>query len=130
MLRTLLLLLTISGLSCSPSTANGQNKLTADAFEAMLKSDSTIQLVDVRTPGELQSGYIPGALNLNIQDADFALKISQLDKNRPVLVYCAVGGRSANAASQFSKLGFTKVHDLKGGITAWKEKGKAVKTDR
>lgn len=130
MLRTLLLLLTISGLSCSPSTANGQKKLTPDAFEAMLKSDSTIQLVDVRTPGELQSGYIPGALNLNIQDADFALKISQLDKNRPVLVYCAVGGRSANAASQFSKLGFTKVYDLKEGITAWKEKGKAMKTDR
>ncbi len=126
MLRTLLLLLTISGLSCSPSTGYSQNKLTPDAFEAMLKSDSTVQLVDVRTPGELQSGYIAGAQNLNIQEADFSKKISQLDKNRPVMVYCAVGGRSAKAASQFSSLGFTKVYDLKGGITAWKSAGKAV----
>ncbi len=126
MLRLIYILLTFLGLSCSQNTANGQNKLSPDAFEAMLKSDTTVQLVDVRTPGEFQSGYIAGAKLINIQDADFAQKISQLDKNRPVMVYCAVGGRSANAAGQFSKLGFTKVYDLKGGITAWKEKGKAV----
>ncbi|MDO8365909.1 MAG: rhodanese-like domain-containing protein [Saprospiraceae bacterium] len=125
-MRLLCFCFLISGLSCSPNAANGQNKLTPDAFETLLKSDTTVQLVDVRTPDELQSGNIPGALNLNIQDADFSRKISQLDKTRPVLVYCAVGGRSANAASQFHKLGFTKVYDLKGGMTAWKEKGKAV----
>lgn len=125
-MKYLFLLLSILGLSCAESTINAQNKLLPEAFEAMLKSDSTIQLVDVRSPEEFQSGYIEGALNLNIQDADFAKKIGRLDKNRPVLVYCAVGGRSAKAASQFSKLGFPKVYDLKGGMTAWKSSGKAV----
>ncbi|MBC7774882.1 MAG: rhodanese-like domain-containing protein [Phycisphaerae bacterium] len=126
MLRYLCFLLTILGFSCSPNAANGQNKLSPDAFEAMLKNDTTVQLLDVRTPGEFHDGYIAGAKNLNIQDADFAQRITQLDKNRPVMVYCALGGRSANAAGQFSKLGFPKVYDLKGGMTAWKEKGKAV----
>jgi len=126
MLRSICFLLSILGLSCSPDSANGQNKLAPDAFEAMLKSDTSIQLVDVRTPAEFQGGYIAGAKLINIQDTDFAQKISQLDKNRPVLVYCAVGGRSANAAGQFTKLGFTKVYDLKGGITAWKNARKAV----
>lgn len=105
---------------------NGQNKLAPDAFETMLKNDTTVQLVDVRTPDEFQSGHIAGAKLINFQSADFAEKIAQLDKNRPVMVYCAVGGRSANAAKQCSKMGFSKVYDLKGGITAWKEKGKAV----
>ncbi|MFN0213854.1 MAG: rhodanese-like domain-containing protein [Saprospiraceae bacterium] len=126
-MRLLCLFILISGLSCSSNTANGQNKLAPDDFEAMLKNDSTIQLVDVRTPGELQSGYIAGALNLNFHDADFSKKISQLDKNRPVMVYCAVGGRSGNAASQLSKMGFAMVYDLKGGMNAWKSAGKAVK---
>jgi rhodanese-related sulfurtransferase len=111
-MKYLFLLFSILGLSC--------------AFEAMLKTDVTVQLVDVRTPDEFQSGYIAGAQNLNIQDADFAKKIGQLDKTRPVLVYCAMGGRSAKAASQFSKLGFPNVYDLKGGMTAWKAAGKPV----
>jgi len=125
-MRLLSLLLLVLGLSCSQNSANAQNKRSPDVFEAMLRLDSTIQLVDVRTPEEFKSGHIAKAQNLNIQSADFVKKISQLDKNRPVLVYCAVGGRSANAASQFSALGFTKVYDLKGGITAWKSAGKAV----
>lgn len=113
-------------LSCSQNSVEAQNKLSPDAFEAMLKSDTTIQLVDVRTPEEFKGGYIAGAINWNIHEADFGQKIGTLDKNRPVLVYCAVGGRSANAANQIAKLGFGKVYDLKGGMTAWRKEGKAV----
>ncbi len=126
-MRLLFFFLTVLGFSCSPNAANSQNKLSPDAFEAMLKSDTTIQLVDVRTPAELQDGYIAGAQNMDFQNANFSKKISQLDKNRPVLVYCAVGGRSAKAAGQFAKKGFLKVYDLEGGMTAWKAAGKAVK---
>jgi len=125
-MRYVFLLLSILGLSCTENTVDAQNKLTPDAFEALLKRDTTIQLVDVRTPDEFRSGYLAGAQNLNIQNADFVQKISQMDKSRPVLVYCAVGGRSVKAASQFSGLGFLNVYDLKGGMTAWKAAGKPV----
>jgi rhodanese-related sulfurtransferase len=119
-------LLVFWSLSCSPDMQDPQKKLAPDAFETMLKSDATIQLVDVRTPEEFQSGFIAGAVNLDFQDADFAKNIVRLDKSRPVLVYCAVGGRSAKAANAFLKLGFPKVYELKGGMTAWKAAGKSV----
>ncbi len=123
-MRYTIFFLSLLAFSC---TANSQNKLKPDAFEQMLKSDATVQLIDVRTPSEFQGGHIDGALNLNIQDAEFAQKMEQLDKNRPVMVYCAKGSRSADAATRFNKAGFPKVYDLKGGITAWQSKGKSVK---
>lgn len=126
MMRYFIFIFIFWGLSCAQDGLDPQNKLAPDAFENMLKSDATIQLVDVRTPEEFQSGFIAGAVNLNIQDADFVKKIVLLDKSRPVLVYCAVGGRSAKAANEFLKLGFPKVYDLKGGMTAWKAAGKSV----
>jgi rhodanese-related sulfurtransferase len=63
-------------------------------------------------------------VNYGFYASDFAQKIAKLDKNRPVMVYCAAGGRSASAASQFKKLGFAKVYDLDGGMGAWKKAGK------
>jgi rhodanese-related sulfurtransferase len=44
-----------------------------------------------------------------------------LDKNKPVLVYCAAGGRSASAAKDLKKAGFKKVYDLEGGYDAWED---------
>ncbi len=126
MIRILCLLSMILGLNCTQNDLNAQQKLQVNDFEALLQKDSTIQLIDVRTPEEFNSGHLAGAQNLNLQAADFAQKINTLDKTRPVLVYCAVGGRSAKAASQFSKAGFKTVFDLKGGITAWKAAGKLV----
>jgi len=48
--------------------------------------------------------------------------VKTLDKNKPVYVYCAVGGRSATAAKILSDMGFTEVYDLEGGIINWEEK--------
>lgn len=118
-MRILILLSLVFGFSCTQNTANGQTKLSPGAFEAMLKKDSTVQLLDVRTPEEFQGGHIPGARNLNFYDTDFAQKINTLDKNRPVMVYCKVGGRSGKAAKQLSDAGFLQVYDLSGGIEAW-----------
>lgn len=118
------LLLALFGFSCSQSKA--QNKVSPNDFETLLNNDPSVQLVDVRTPTEYQSGHIAGAKNINIHDADFAQQISTLDKTKPVLVYCARGGRSASAAEQLLKSGFQTVHDLDGGMGAWKAAGKKV----
>jgi phage shock protein E len=81
-------------------------------------------LVDVRTPGEVKKGAIANALNLDIFDDHFEAKLDQLDKSKPVYVYCAVGGRSAEAMEIMKKKGFREVYNLSGGYTAW---SKAVK---
>lgn len=122
-MQKLLFLLLFAGLFGNTVTAQ-INLLDANTFEKMLKTDKTIQLIDVRTPGEFAEGHIEGTVNYDFYAADFAQKIGKLDKNRPVMVYCAAGGRSASAAGQFKKLGFAKVYDLDGGMGAWKKAGK------
>ena len=113
-------------LSCTQGPANAPAKLSPDEFESMLQNKPEVQLLDVRTQKEFQSGYINGAKNLNIYDAVFAGQIEKLDKSRPVLVYCAKGARSATAAEQLKRAGFPEVYDLAGGMEAWRAAGKST----
>ena len=110
--------------SCSPRLQS-QTVIDAGQTEAMLQADSTIQLIDVRTPAEWQqTGTLEGARRINFNGSDFKLQVAELDKNKPVIVYCAAGGRSPRAAAMLSKMGFQKVFDYAGGMNDWKAKGK------
>ena len=79
------------------------------------------QLIDVRTPKEYNSGYIKGAVNMHLYDTDFEQRIDTLDKNKPVYVYCKVGGRSAEAVAIMKSKGFRHIVELDGGMDAWNE---------
>jgi phage shock protein E len=68
------------------------------------------QLVDVRSPMEFYRGALPGAVNLPVQAIQRAPEI--LDRNRPVLVYCRSGARSAQARMWLQAMGFERVLDL------------------
>ena len=85
--------------------------------------EGAYNLLDVRQPGEYEAEHIPGAKLIPLP----ALKdgLSQLDKQRPVIVYCASGGRSLAAAQLLSGLDFNEIYNLQGGIKAWQGK-KAV----
>ena len=100
--------------------------LEADLFEKTLDQTPNPQLVDVRTPAEYAEGYLPGAILINFREATFESLIQQLDRSRPVFVYCRSGKRSLDAASVLEKNKFKAVYNLEGGIIAWKDKGKAV----
>lgn len=80
-------------------------------------------ILDVRTPEEVAEGTIPNAIVININDADFEARLNQLDKTKPVYVYCKAGGRSSKAASAMMKNNFSLVYNLDGGIDAWVEEG-------
>lgn len=81
-----------------------------------LIKDQDAQLVDVRTPQEHSQGTLPGSVNVPLQIINQAH--GQLDKSKPVIVYCASGGRSAQAQSVLQSLGFDDVHNL-GSITKY-----------
>lgn len=125
MKNLLLFLLLTSGFACTQNAA-AQSKIKPDAFEQMLKTDKTAQLIDVRTPEEFASGHLENARNFDYYAPDFAKKLGTLDKNKPVLVYCAVGGRSGSAAAQLKQMGFKNIVDLDGGYRAWSGAGKKV----
>ncbi len=80
------------------------------------------QLLDVRTAGEYKQGHLSNALQADwTNSAEFADRVKYLDKNKPLLVYCASGGRSGQAAEWLVKQGFVKVDNLSGGMIAWKQ---------
>ncbi|MFZ1692712.1 MAG: rhodanese-like domain-containing protein [Flavobacteriales bacterium] len=84
------------------------------------------QLIDVRTAGEFAGGHLDGALNLDWTSGQLQARMSTLDKDAPVLVYCASGRRSAAAREALLLAGFKDVTDLAGGIQEWTANGKPI----
>ena len=74
-------------------------------------------LLDVRQPKEYEQSHIPGAKLIPV--AQLSDRLDELDPNKPVVVYCAVGGRSRAAAQLLAGKGFDDVFNVKGGIKAW-----------
>ncbi len=107
------------------ASAQKVTKISNQQLVELLK-DSTVQLVDVRTSQEVANGVIAGATNINFYNKTFVSTISKMDKQRPIAIYCAVGGRSASAGSRLKKLGFIKIYDLTGGFSDWKKEGYPV----
>jgi len=96
--------------------------LDAAAFAAALKRPNTVVL-DVRTAAEFGEGHLPGAINIDVNAADFSTKVGALDKAVPYAVYCRSGNRSATALRIMDGLGFTQAYHLGGGIGAWTAAG-------
>lgn len=123
-----LLLMTTLFLSCSNAQEevageeNGQNPIVSlvgkAEFKKLMEKEGA-QLLDVRTPGEIARGKIGNAIEMNFQDADFKKQLGTLDKEKPVLIYCAAGGRSARAVQMMKDMGFMEIHELRGGYNAW-----------
>lgn len=92
-----------------------------ERFEQLLELDPQVQLVDVRTDEEYADGAIPGAVNIDVKQADFTHRAdSLLDTSRPVAVYCKGGVRSRKAAEALVKEGYT-VYNLDKGYDSWLE---------
>jgi phage shock protein E len=108
----------------APSSAAYRN-LSVDEFAA-LAADKGKCILDVRTPGEFAAGHIPGAINLDVNAADFEEKARNLDKDKTYLIHCASGIRSARACEKLGRLDFPKLYNLPGGFKSWKQADKPV----
>ncbi|MGM0635919.1 MAG: rhodanese-like domain-containing protein [Bacteroidota bacterium] len=120
----LILLFLFSLISCSEAQQTKSNVEVVDAetFHQKIENESEIQLIDVRTPQEFESGVIHTSAKLiDFNASDFAQQLEELDKDKPVLVYCAVGGRSQQAAKMLDKMGYKEIYDLKGGIQSYQK---------
>lgn len=119
-----LLICGISLLTACNSTAQ-QTNLSIAEFEKAI-AQKNIQLVDVRTPGEYQSGHLNNAFLADWNnEKEFQLRAKALDKSKPVYTYCLSGARSNAATEWLRQNGFT-AYNLTGGINAWKRADKPV----
>jgi rhodanese-related sulfurtransferase len=94
--------------------------ITAEEANRLINENKEVLILDVRTKGEYASGHIPGATL--IPSSEIASRVSELEKyvNKPILVYCASGGRSPGAVQTLVKNNFTDIHHLSRGILSWK----------
>jgi len=105
--------------------SNAQN-VDAATFEQKINAGG-VQVLDVRTAGEYSGSHLKNVMLADWTDkAQFAERTKYLDKNKTLLVYCAAGGRSGQAAVWLKEQGFKDVVNLQGGITSWNAAGKPV----
>lgn len=76
-----------------------------------------VTLLDVRQPKEYEQERIPGATLVPLPE--LLNRLGEIDRSKPVIVYCAIGGRSRVAAQMLVGQDFTEVYNLKGGMKAW-----------
>ncbi len=84
-----------------------------------------VPVIDVRTIAEVESGKIPGAMNIVFSDG-FAESMKDFDKQKPVILYCQSGGRSTMASSKLVKAGFKKVYNYSGSYSDWLAKKRPI----
>lgn len=125
-----LMLLILTFISCQNNTNKDQvvKVITAQEMQDILEVED-VQLIDVRTPSEYQEIHIAKAQNIDFYSPTFNADVEKLDKNKPVILYCRSGGRSAKCAQKLKAAGFKKIYDLQGGISKWQH-SKILKTEQ
>jgi rhodanese-related sulfurtransferase len=117
-----LILIALLLFSCTDKKEPQVYKITADQMLEAIENEP-LQLIDVRTQEEYCSGRLKNAQNICVTNDDFIARAKELDKDKPVYLYCKVGGRSAKAAEVLKEMGFKFIYDMTGGIDEWQEKG-------
>lgn len=104
----------LTGCSSSSSSSAVTTEPPAEFASAVAQPGTVV--VDVRTPGEYAAGHVDGAVNIDVESADFDTQIAALPKDSTYAVYCHSGRRSALASDQMAAAGFTSVVNLQGGM--------------
>jgi len=101
-------------------------EVTIDDVKAKLDRGEKFLLIDVREESEYAADHLPGAVHLGkgVIERDVEQRVP--DQNTPVVLYCGGGFRSALAADNLQKMGYTQVLSMDGGIRGWREKGFAL----
>jgi phage shock protein E len=124
-MKRLSFILALCALPILAFSADEVTNVTPDAAAKLLSAEMVTAL-DVRTAEEFSEGHIRGATNVDIMEKDFSKKLAEVDKSKPVLVYCQVGGRSTRSLSKLKKAGFPKIYHLNEGMKGWIDAGKPV----
>ncbi len=105
--------------SATSAAAGSYRTITPLEAKSLIETRKDLLLVDVRSPEEFQGGTLPGATLIPFWD--FAKGRYDLPKDKPILLICAVGGRSLACGQILAAQGYKEVYNLKGGLDAWVE---------
>ena len=100
---------------CLILTACSSKYETITTNEALALMNKGAIVIDVRTESEYNEGHIKGAINIPVDE----IENITYDKNETLIVYCASGVRSSNAATILADMGYTSLYNLDGGLLNW-----------
>src|SRR5919202_1435438 len=102
---------------------------TVDEIKSRLDRGEKFTLVDVREESEFAKDHLPGAIHLGkgVIERDVEQRVP--DPATPLVLYCGGGFRSALAADNLQKMGYTNVLSMDGGVRGWREKGYPLTSD-
>lgn len=104
-------------------------EVTVDDVKAKLDHGEKFQLVDVREESEYAKDHLPGAIHLGKGVIERDVETQVPDLNTPLVLYCGGGFRSALAADNLQKMGYTNVLSMDGGIRDWRDKSLPLTKD-
>jgi rhodanese-related sulfurtransferase len=93
-------------------------------LERMEKKDTSMVILDVRTPEEYAAGHVPGAINIPYTHLPARLSEIPDAGDKEIVLYCATGVRSERAAERMREQGYTRLLHLDGDMKAWDEKNR------
>lgn len=114
-----LLFLTLRG-------SSGGNGLSPTQATLLINREDAV-VIDVRGADEYAGGHIPEARNIPLDRLEERVGELEKFKERPILLVCQSGARSGKALQQLAKLGFSRLHNLDGGVGAWATAGLPLK---
>jgi len=122
MWKWLLIALAIPGLVLMMrSHASADGAIAPAQAVVLIKEKKDLQLIDVRTAAEYAAGHLANAKLIPVQE--FAQRLAEIDKSKPVLLYCRSGHRSGNALKILQDNGYKDAKHVEGGINAWQAAG-------
>lgn len=131
MLLLIVLVLTACGGQPTPTAATGAeidlatlSALVDPQTANLLRERDDVLLIDVREQAEYDAGHIPGITLIPM--GEIPNRLADIPKDKTVIVSCQSGGRSRQVASFLQEQGFTNIHDLDGGFSAWERAGLPV----
>jgi rhodanese-related sulfurtransferase len=95
---------------------------TVKDVKARMDQGEKFNLIDVREESEFAAGHIPGAIHLSKGIIERDVENMYPDKAAPLVLYCGGGFRSALAADNLQRMGYTDVLSMDGGMRGWREK--------
>ncbi len=107
----------------STITVSESRKVSAEQAYEMMTADTSLVVLDVRTPEEFEAGHISHAINIDFRNDDFKENVQKLDKEKKYMLYCMGGHRSNQAQLMMDSLKFRQVYDLMGGFKDWSKEG-------
>jgi rhodanese-related sulfurtransferase len=121
-LVSILIVAIVSGCLSSTTPAEKVKHVDVSVQQAKEMIDrGEVFILDVRTQEEYDEGHIMGSTLIPVDELD--RRLTELPREKKILVYCSTGHRSLTASEKLENSGFTQLYNMKGGITEWKNAG-------